>query len=631
MPKWGLTASQRASAPWGIAEKWLQPGKTITDPVHGDIYVNRLEQSIIDSRPLQRLRRVRQLGTTHLVYPGATHTRLSHALGTMRAAQDLLDAVIDNRNRPGSADDYFSEWATATPPAAAGVPTISEFDRELAKVTVLVRLGALLHDLNHVPFGHTIEDDLEVLRPHDENDARHDRLWNELPPDVLTALRSEGTTLEQQVKQLIVSKDPDGNPWPDESYAYPFVADIVGNTICADLVDYLQRDHTFTGLPIALGNRFKDDFYVSPSAEVHFPKKMVIRVTRHGHERHDVITELLKYLRYRYELSERALAHHAKLAADAMIGKLLEMRSDWLWWSEANDRQPAAAAKHRKDIDALHTAIRDIGGDELCSDITAAVEQRLERDFLAYGDDGLLEQLRDWGTDEEAGGDGRRRAVGELATDVLDRRLYKRIGRADAQHDIALSKRIYDKFGKRAPRRELEESAARWAGLDRRWQVVIWLPSPKMRLKIAEVLVDHGGRINHLDRIARERAEDIYRAHESLWGVSAYAHPAVNAAAREKLLAYIGYRLGVEFLDVRGVPAPSLEELLIRAIEQQDDTALDDEQRQQLRGTLRADVVAAHEGGDPTFDDLVARARLIVAEKLVSPAVNTTPTSSGGS
>lgn len=617
MPKWGLTAAQRKSAPWGIAETWLQPGKTITDPVHGDIYVNKLEQAIIDSPPMQRLRRVRQLGTTHLVYPGATHTRLSHALGTLRAAQDLLDAVIDNRNRPGRTDDYFAEWSTALPPETAGEQANSEFDRELAKVTVLVRLGALLHDLNHVPFGHTIEDDLEVLTSHDENTARLTRLWNELPPEVLAALRAEGPTLEQQVQRLIVSKDANGNGWSDDSFVYPFVADIVGNTICADLVDYLQRDHAFTGLPIALGDRFKDDFYVSPSSEVHFPKKMVIRVTRQGHERHDVITELLKYLRYRYELSERALAHHAKLAADAMIGKLLEMRSDWLWWSEANEREPVAAAKHRKDIGALRAAIREIGGDELGAEITAAVEQRLEQAFLAYGDDGLLEQLRDWGQADEAAEDGRRSAVGELAGDVLNRHLYKRIGRADARHDIALSKRIYDRFGTRGPRRELEQDAARWAGLDRRWEVVIWLPSPKMRLKVAEVLVDHGGRINHLDRIAQERAEDIYRAHESLWGVSAYAHPNVSPAARERLLSYLGYRLGVEFLDEAGTAAASPEELVMRATEEEIGGPFDEDQRRELRSVARSDLVAAHGGSDPTFSDLVARTRL-AAESLLA-------------
>lgn len=612
MPKWGLTEEQRRSEPWGIPEYWLQPGKTITDPIHGDIHVNLLEQRLIDSPPIQRLRRVRQLGTTHLVYPAATHTRMSHALGTLRAAQDLLDAVIDNRNRPRPAEDYFSEWGTDV---ATHGPRISEFDSELAKVTVLVRLGALLHDLNHVAFGHTIEDDLEVLQSHDQNWGRLENLWSQFPPEALAVFDAADPILVADVKKLIVSKDGDGNNWADESFAYPFVADIVGNTICADLIDYLQRDHKFTGLPIALGDRFKDDFYVSPSSEAHFPKKMVIRVTRGGHERHDVITELLKYLRYRYELSERALAHHAKLAADAMIGKLLEMRSDALWAAEASAREPAAAAKYRKDIGALRNAIFGIGGDELVTEIKRSVETRLEHDFLSYGDDGLLERLRDWGTDTDVGDDGRRSAVGALADDVLNRRLYKRIGRAGARHDIALSGRIYEKFGKRTPRRELEEAAARWSGLEHRWAVVIWLPSPKMRLKVAEVLVDYNGRINHLDRIARERAEDIYEAHQSLWGVSIYAHRSVTEHEERKLLAYIGLRLGVEFLDRHGRPSVTPDDLVLDEVEEAMEklTSTDVEF---IRDALRRDTIAAHSGEYPTYNDRVERAKLLAEEAL---------------
>lgn len=612
MPKWGLTEDQRRSEPWGIASNWLLPGKTITDPVHGDVYVNVLEQAMLDSPPLQRLRRVRQLGTTHLVYPGATHTRLSHAMGTLRAAQDLLDAVIDNRTRPRPAADYFSEWSRELPP---GGLKISEFDSELAKVTVLVRLGALLHDLNHIAFGHTIEDDLEVLESHDANHDRLNRLWAQFQPDVLDLFDHVDPCLIIQVKKLIVSKDADGNNWDDEAFVYPFVADIVGNTICADLIDYLERDHKFTGLPIALGDRFKDEFYVSPSSEVHFPKKMVIRVTRQGHERHDVITELLKYLRYRYELSERALAHHAKLAADAMIGKLLEMRSDWLWWQEAERRYPAAAAKYRKDIDALRSEMFAIGDQPLLDEIQKVVQEQLERDFLAYGDDGLLEQLRDWGTGDGAQDDGRRSAVGRLAHDVLDRKLYKAIGRADARHDIALSQRIYGKFGKRAPRRALEEKAAHWAGLEHRWEVVIWLPSPKMRLKIAQVLVDHDGRINHLDRIAQERAEDIYTAHQSLWGISVYTHKSIDKRSRRMLLAYLGLRLGVGFLDETGEPVPTVDDLLIEEIAE---FGLEPEEVKSVRIDLRNATVAAHGGLDPTYVDLAQRAALLAGEAVAA-------------
>jgi uncharacterized protein len=179
MPKWGLTVEQRRTKPWGLPESALEAAKTITDPVHGDIFINQLEARLLNSAPLQRLRRVRQLGTSHLVYPGATHSRFSHALGTLRAAQDLLDAVVAGLSGPRPAyDSLLAEWqreGTTLGPDGAGGPTA--FDRKLAEATVLARLGGLLHDLCHVPLGHTIEDDLGVLKSHDANTERFERLW----------------------------------------------------------------------------------------------------------------------------------------------------------------------------------------------------------------------------------------------------------------------------------------------------------------------------------------------------------------------------------------------------------------------------------------------------------------------
>ena len=151
MPKWGLTDQQIATHPWGLSEDLLAPAKTITDPVQGDIWVNKLEVLLLDSPPLQRLRRVKQLGTTHAVYPAATHSRFAHALGTLRVAQDLLDVIWDNRTGPQATQGLLDQWY------AGGV-----LDEEFAKATVLARLGALLHDICHVPLGHTIEDDLGV-------------------------------------------------------------------------------------------------------------------------------------------------------------------------------------------------------------------------------------------------------------------------------------------------------------------------------------------------------------------------------------------------------------------------------------------------------------------------------------
>src|SRR4051794_40652074 len=110
MPKWGLPPELSALSPWGLDPSLLEPDKTNTDPIHDDIYLNRLERRVCDSPAFQRLRRIRQLGTAHLVYPGATHTRFQHSLGTLRVAQDLFDHVTDNPSNRDPETNLLGEW-----------------------------------------------------------------------------------------------------------------------------------------------------------------------------------------------------------------------------------------------------------------------------------------------------------------------------------------------------------------------------------------------------------------------------------------------------------------------------------------------------------------------------------------
>ncbi len=325
MPTWGLTPHQRDLQPWGLP-RWLLAAKVITDPIHGEVYITELERLVLDSSALQRLRRVRQLATTHLVYPGATHSRFAHSLGALRVAQDLMDVVLSHRHGNNPTRDLFDQWDVDD----ADVP----FEKRVAEATILARLGALLHDLGHVPYGHSVEDDLRVLEAHDKNAARFRRQWRDVFRGVPQPERGilQSGELADALRPLILSKEeqferPFGE-WPEPARRYPFVGDIVGNTICADLLDYLPRDHANTGLPMQLGRRFLDGFYVTPTGSnqpTQYQQRMVVKIVRAGAERADAVSELFKYLRYRYELSERALVHHAKVAADAMMGKLLEV------------------------------------------------------------------------------------------------------------------------------------------------------------------------------------------------------------------------------------------------------------------------------------------------------------------
>jgi hypothetical protein len=84
MPLYGLTANQRDLEPWGLKKHLLLPAKVVLDPVCGDIHVTKLEKEFIDSPPMQRLRRVKQLANVAAVYPGATHSRFLHSLVLQR-------------------------------------------------------------------------------------------------------------------------------------------------------------------------------------------------------------------------------------------------------------------------------------------------------------------------------------------------------------------------------------------------------------------------------------------------------------------------------------------------------------------------------------------------------------------
>ena len=572
----------RETGPWGLDPNWLEPGKIVTDPVHGDIHLLELEVAVIDSRAFQRLRRVKQLGTTHLVYPGATHTRFSHSLGAVKVAQDLVDTVVDQRSGLDPAHDLFMDWEQElrdTPSNDRGRLTedgAAELDKRVAEVTVLARLGALLHDLCHVPFGHSIEDDLEILTPHDENKDRFDRHWSSMPNEVRAALEG-ADDLMPNLLRLILSKRRDL-----ADAKYPFVDDIVGNTICADLLDYLRRDHLFTGLPLALGTRFTSGYYVMPEGDPLYAKRMVLRVHRGGDERRDAITEIIKHLRYRYELSERVLVHKTKLAADAMMGKALEIWRDGLWaeavaddlygagphdghWPDGTTLETLRTGLLRVALSetedaTIRTALADAVRNQddsslralLYAPYDAAVREYLESVLSAHGDDGLLELLCDL-TNARRSTDhcdeDRRRAVEALATGLRDHQLYKRI--AIQRHVRGDRESFCEKFAHPDQRRRIERNAARFAGVSPAWKILVWLPSPKMRLKVADVIVDDGIEIRKFvdrEREGRRREAEIYEAHEHLWGVSVFVHKDVyrDEIQKTRVLASLSADLDIQ-------------------------------------------------------------------------------------
>ena len=112
-------------------------------PVHGSIPFNVRERDIINHPFVQRLRSISQLGLAQFVFPGATHTRFSHALGVMHLTGRVFDQLIREVERE------------------TGVPLAPE-ERDRARQ--VARLAGLLHDLGHPPFSHTFEPLLPLRR-----------------------------------------------------------------------------------------------------------------------------------------------------------------------------------------------------------------------------------------------------------------------------------------------------------------------------------------------------------------------------------------------------------------------------------------------------------------------------------
>lgn len=107
------------------------------DPIHGFIDVSRMEIKIVDSAPFQRLRHIKQLATTFLVYHGAEHTRFGHSLGVMHLVTKAYDSALNNY-RHSSGKALFE-------------PVREKWYRQI------LRLIALTHDLGHAPYSHASE------------------------------------------------------------------------------------------------------------------------------------------------------------------------------------------------------------------------------------------------------------------------------------------------------------------------------------------------------------------------------------------------------------------------------------------------------------------------------------------
>lgn len=175
----------------------LQKNKIVNDPVYGFIDISSdIIFEIIEHSFFQRLRRIKQLGLTYLVYPGATHTRLQHAMGAMHLMKLAIE-VLRNKGQ--------------------------EITKEEAQA---VTIAILLHDIGHGPFSHALERTIVEGVSHEEIS--------------LLFMEKLNKTFDGKLSMAIeIFKN---------QYHKKFLHQLVSSQLDMDRLDYLQRDSFFSGV-----------------------------------------------------------------------------------------------------------------------------------------------------------------------------------------------------------------------------------------------------------------------------------------------------------------------------------------------------------------------------------------------
>lgn len=246
------------------SEQKLKEEKVFKDPVHRYVHVrDQVIWDLIGTKEFQRLRRIKQLGTTFLTFHGAEHSRFNHSLGVYEIIRRIVDDVFYDR------------------------PKWSKEDRLLALC------AALLHDLGHGPFSHSFE---KVFAFDHEHFTQEIILGDTEVNQVLSKVEED---FPKKVSEVI-GKTSDKK----------IVISLISSQIDADRMDYLQRDAYFTGVSYG-----------------HFDMERILRVMRPHEEQVVIkqtgMHAVEDYIMSRYQMYWQVYFHPVTRSAEVILNKIL--------------------------------------------------------------------------------------------------------------------------------------------------------------------------------------------------------------------------------------------------------------------------------------------------------------------
>ncbi len=540
-------------------------------PVVGFCWFTDQERMIIDHPAFQRLGKLSQLGLAFTVFRGATHRRFEHVLGTVEITERMIKAIRENHVRA---------IAKQVGAPAIGV-NVDQYDLAAPPTATerrYIRLAALLHDIGHLPFGHSIEDELHLLNKHDK-EARLRKImlrrtwYGQRVPCLASVIEGafgqdnwDGTMIPKvrafEVALSIILRSPVNrlgfecrrslqNPSEEDvekefsvrcanaGIRLQMCSDIVGNTICADLLDYLHRDWYHVGKPKYLEDRLfqymeirgraKPDTFpaangTSPTvvpgqkSKKQYDDSLVINIGRHPRLRTDGVSGILDLLESRYHLSEAVLFHRTKLKATAMLERCLAFA-----FGDVN-RPPSAQNEWESDRTGWNHDLEDF--------------------MLDTPEDALLPKLADSAPIAGAGAQNAetQQIRRELARRLLVRDYYEHLLTVnfDEANPDAIRKvqDLYADSNNNADPPLNRERALRLAETDFGLvpgDLAVYCPERRMNDKIAKVQVFVGGEVHELEAYEHANESALTGGHldaqlrrfRRLWRIGFYFHPRI--------------------------------------------------------------------------------------------------------
>jgi len=249
--------------------------RTIRDPIHRFIELNEQEAELMDTRPFQRLRHLRQLAFAYLVYPSATHTRFEHSIGVCHVAGLLARSL--------------------------------QFDPDQTK---LVRIAALLHDLGHRPFSHVSEEALERYADRSKLPPKTEKIHEFITAILINQDPEICRCLSSSLRERVVTALQSG-------HGEPVVRNVLSGPIDAVKQDYLLRDSYFCGV----------QYGVFDLPQLHQVLRNVVDPTgdRHLMVEPDGVHALEQFVLAKYYLTTQVVRHRIRLITDQMLIRAISL------------------------------------------------------------------------------------------------------------------------------------------------------------------------------------------------------------------------------------------------------------------------------------------------------------------